>query len=84
MNRKVEHVLGARQSRRHHCHWPGCEQQVPPARWGCRAHWFRIPKHLRDAIWRAYSPGQEESGHVSEFYVKAAREVQEWIRTQAT
>lgn len=77
--RKVEHVLGARQTRAHTCHWPGCNAQVKPAMWGCREHWFRLPKRLRDRIWRAYRPGQEEDGRPSLDYIAAAREVQEWI-----
>lgn len=76
---KVAHVLGSGQTRNHTCHWPGCGKQVPPAMWGCRSHWFALPKHLRDAIWRTYSPGQEESGSVSEAYFDAAREAQTWI-----
>lgn len=79
MNDKVRHVLAAGQSRRHLCHWPGCAQQVPPAMWGCRAHWFTLPKPIRDRIWRTYRPGQENSGRPSPEYVEAARAAQEWI-----
>ncbi|MGH8572085.1 MAG: hypothetical protein ACREX8_05860, partial [Gammaproteobacteria bacterium] len=43
----------------HTCHWPGCGKPVPPAMWGCREHWFRLPKLLRDEIWATYRPGQE-------------------------
>lgn len=51
---KVKYVLSQKQTRKHHCQWPGCEKQVPPAMWGCSAHWFKLPKRLRDAIWRTY------------------------------
>lgn len=76
---KVEHVLTARQTRSHTCHWPGCTLQVRPAMWGCREHWFRLPKRLRDRIWNAYRPGQEEDGRPSDDYIAAAREVRDWI-----
>lgn len=76
---KVQHVMRAGQSRRHACHWPGCKAQVPPARWGCRAHWFLLPKPIRDRIWKAYKPGQEEIGRPSTDYVDAARAAQDWI-----
>jgi hypothetical protein len=79
---KVRHVLRARQARAHVCHWPGCGKQVKPALWGCRAHWFRLPQHLRERIWRAYRPGQEEDARPSAEYVAVAREVQAWIAAQ--
>jgi hypothetical protein len=78
---KVEHVKKAEQTRTHACHWPGCPVQVPPAMWGCRAHWFSLPKSLRDRIWNTYMPGQEENVRlVSLEYTEAARAVQDWIK----
>jgi hypothetical protein len=35
----------------HTCHWPDCRKEVPPAMWGCKQHWFALPKPLRDRIW---------------------------------
>jgi hypothetical protein len=46
---------------------------------GCRAHWFKLPKRLRDAIWRTYVPGQEISKTPSAEYLAVADEVQTWI-----
>jgi hypothetical protein len=63
----------------HHCHWPGCETEVPPAMWGCRRHWYQLPKRLRDRIWETYMPGQEITKTPSAEYVEVAKEVQEWI-----
>jgi hypothetical protein len=83
MSSKVEHVLRARQTRTHHCHWPGCSKQVPPAMWGCSPHWFKLPKFLRDAIWRTYRPGQENDGRPSREYMEVAKEVQQWIRSRS-
>lgn len=82
MSTKADYVRGQEQTRPHVCHWPGCRQQVPPAQWGCRPHWFRIPKGLRDRIWATFKPGQERDGTPSREYVSAARAVQEWIERE--
>jgi hypothetical protein len=76
---KVEYVLAQPQTRQHHCHWPGCNNQVPPARWGCRVHWYKLPKCLQRRIWKAYRPGQEKDLTPSAEYIAVAREVQTWI-----
>lgn len=77
---KRDHVRASRQSRRHTCHWPGCTTQCPPVMWGCKKHWFKLPKFLRDKIWDAYVPGQEERLDPSSEYLDVAHEVQEWIK----
>jgi hypothetical protein len=77
---KRDHVKRQRQTRNHECHWPDCGRQVPPAMWGCREHWFRLPKSLRDRVWDAYVPGQEERLDPSPEYLAVAREVQDWIK----
>lgn len=79
LRKKVEHVLSARQNRPHTCHWPGCTIQVPEAMWGCKPHWFTIPRRLRDRIWKTYRPGQENTLDPSPEYVRTARDVQDWI-----
>lgn len=81
IGKKVQHVRAAGQTRLHHCHWPGCSEQVPPAMWGCRRHWYALPLGLRNKIWASYRPGQEEDLKPSERYLAAAREVQTWIET---
>jgi hypothetical protein len=80
MNTKVDYVLSQRQTRGHTCHWPGCDRQVPPAMWGCKEHWYKLPKSLRDLIWATYLPGQEVSLSPSRGYIEAAELVQKWIR----
>lgn len=50
--------------------------------WGCRTHWYRLPRRLRDAIWDAYVPGQEQRMDPSDEYLTVAHEVQEWIQAQ--
>jgi hypothetical protein len=77
---KVRHVLRGRQTRSHTCHWPGCGKQVPPAMWGCRRHWYMLPAEIRDAIWKAYRPGQEGDGEPSDAYLVAAGRAQRWIK----
>jgi len=67
---------------RHECHWPTCRLDVPPAMWGCKRHWFMLPKGLRDRIWATYRPGQEVTKDPSMAYMEAAVAVQEWITAQ--
>lgn len=76
---KKKHVVKAGQTREHHCHWPGCRKQVPPAMWGCAQHWKMLPQHLRTKLWKAYRIGQEVNMTPSREYVAVAREIQEWI-----
>jgi hypothetical protein len=79
---KSDYVRSAKQTRQHICHWPGCDKQVPPAMWGCRQHWFKLPATLRQRIWATYQPGQEDGkADVSSAYLDAAKAVQQWIRT---
>lgn len=48
--------------------------------WGCRTHWFTLPKFLRDQVWAAYIPGQEIRKNPSERYLVIAHLVQLWIK----
>ncbi|RZI62360.1 MAG: hypothetical protein EOP37_03390 [Rubrivivax sp.] len=77
---KVAYVRQQGQTRKHHCHWPGCTKQVPPAVWGCTPHWYALPADLRAQIWATFRPGQEVNGTPSVGYVETARRVQDWIR----
>jgi hypothetical protein len=47
--------------------------------WGCKPHWFKLPKALRDRIWETYEIGQEVSMTPSDEYLAVAHEVQAWI-----
>lgn len=78
---KADYVRSQSQTRYHHCHWPGCDRQVPPAMWGCKPHWFKLPKLLRAKVWMNYEPGQEISMTPSAGYLEVAQEVQDWIET---
>jgi hypothetical protein len=76
---KARYVKSQGQTREHGCHWPGCAAQVPPAAWGCKKHWFMLPKELRDKVWAAYRPGQERNLTPSRRYLEVAHEVESWI-----
>ena len=41
------------------CPVPGCGDQIDPTRLMCRHDWYRVPKRLRDQVWRTWRSGQE-------------------------
>lgn len=42
----------------HPCPGPGCDvTDVPDRMLMCRAHWYKVPKPLRDAVNRGYASG---------------------------
>lgn len=57
----------------HRCHAIGCDAEVPPALFMCRAHWFDVPKPLRKEVWRTYRRGQEITKDPSREYLAAAK-----------
>lgn len=78
---KVAYVKKQGQTRDHHCHgrMPGCRGQCPPAMWGCKNCWFKLPMAIRNRIWETYRAGQEVNMTPSMEYLEAAHEAQEWI-----
>lgn len=66
----------------HFCHWPGCPLEVPPRLWGCKKHWFKLPKEIRIRISETYIPGQEISKTPSREYIEAAKAAHDWIEEQ--
>jgi hypothetical protein len=42
----------------HKCPGPGCDKQVPADMLMCRAHWYQVPKALRNAVWAAWRRGE--------------------------
>ncbi len=84
MTEKADYVRSQGQTRRHHCHWPGCEAQVPTALWGCRLHWYALPAPLRAKIWETFVPGQEAAMTPSAEYLEAATEVERWIKSHTS
>lgn len=59
---------------KHLCHATACSVAVPPEMWGCRRHWFMIPKVIRDRIWRAYRVGQCDDMNPSREYCLVAKD----------
>lgn len=64
---------------KHTCHARGCFKCVPPNLWGCREHWYALPKSYRDAIWETYVPGQEIRKDPSPEYIEAATAAVNWL-----
>lgn len=58
----------------HTCHATGCNAHVPPEMWGCRRHWYMVPKAIRERIWATYRPGQCDDMDPSDAYCNAARD----------
>lgn len=54
----------------HQCPVAACTVAVDAAYLMCRAHWQRVPKPLRDAVWATYADG---SGVGSLAYLGAIR-----------
>lgn len=81
MNEKAKYVKSQKQTRSHHCHWPDCKKQVPPAMWGCYKHWMMLPTKIRRTIFRVFRPGQEKDFNPSEEYLRVAEATQKWIKS---
>lgn len=58
----------------HTCHATGCKASVPPEMWGCKRHWFMVPKKIRDRVWATYRVGQCDDMSPSREYCLAARD----------
>lgn len=58
----------------HTCHATNCRVPVPPTMWGCRKHWFMVPKPIRDRIWQTYRAGQCDDMSPSGAYCQAAKD----------
>ena len=63
----------------HTCHATGCVKRVPPEMFMCKYHWFKLPKRLRDAIWRTYRPGQCDDWNISHEYAEAAKDAVKFL-----
>lgn len=63
----------------HTCHWPGCTVEISPELWGCKPHWFALPRGLRNKLNSVYVPGQEITKTPSADYIQVAKEIRSWI-----
>jgi hypothetical protein len=41
------------------CPVPGCDEQIDRTRLMCRRDWYRVPRRLRDRVWRTWGSGRE-------------------------
>jgi hypothetical protein len=51
--------------------------------WGCKPHWFRLPREIRNRIWATYKPGQEVTMTPSASYLAVAKQAEQWIRANS-
>jgi hypothetical protein len=58
----------------HECHARDCKRNVPPRMLMCGKHWKMVPRHLQDAVWATYMPGQEITKTPSREYLIAAKD----------
>jgi hypothetical protein len=63
----------------HTCHAMDCNVAVPPRMFMCRRHWFMLPKTMRDAVWSAYVPGQENRKDPTDRYLHIAMTAVRWL-----
>lgn len=56
------------------CRVPDCPRYATQAGWGCQPDWFRLPQHLRDALFRASRDDQTGTA-----WAHAAAEADRWI-----
>lgn len=40
---------------KHACPYKSCDRNVSAQYFACRAHWMKVPRHLRDALYAATS-----------------------------
>lgn len=66
--------------RTHRCAAPGCDKQVPMNMLMCLAHWRRLPKPIRDAIWETYRAGTSAGTHPTSEYIKNVRAAQAHLK----
>ena len=56
----------------HRCHIPGCGVRVKPEMLLCAFHWAKVPKPLKQAVWKTYRPGQCSDKNPSRAWLDAA------------
>lgn len=73
------------------CAVASCNERVRPGQLMCRAHWFELPKALRDDVWRTWRRVQRWSGSPLDSrraeiaaYRVAVTAAREWFSAQQT
>lgn len=64
------------QATRHGCAAPGCHATIPHEYLMCNHHWQRVPKGIRDKVWRTWRHFVKcgQSGEGREDYLEARQE----------
>lgn len=61
----------------HQCHYGPCKRRTKPKHAFCAHHWRKLSKPVQDAIWKHYTPGQEQdTSKVSLLWLAAMRDAQ--------
>ena len=45
----------------------------------CKKHWFKLPKAMRDEVWDAYVPDQEDRMDPTDEYIEVAQRCIDYI-----
>lgn len=61
------------------CPAPNCGLKIPRTMFACRAHWYSLPKPLRDRLWSAY----QNEGVLSDEYFEAAEACRSYLEGAA-
>ena len=62
-----------------YCPWPGCGKNIPQSIWGCKRHWFMLPKDIRDWVLSTYEKGINMHLTPTRAYLDATKAAQDWI-----
>jgi hypothetical protein len=63
----------------HLCHARNCKIAVEPECLMCMLHWRKLPKALKDAVWRFYREGQCNDQDPSKEWLDAADDAIEYV-----
>ena len=59
---------------KNHCAAGDCREIVPVGMLMCRAHWFQVPKHIRDRVWSAVRARQRNEQGARAAHLGAVKE----------
>ncbi len=50
--------------------------------WGCKPHWFKLSREIRQRIWDTYVSGQERRKDPTEDYLQAVKAARDFALEQ--
>ncbi len=53
---------------RRRCFWPGCSTRIQMTQLGCRMHWYRLPREMRNAVSTTYRDGARLAEQSTEYH----------------